>query len=97
LNLRHPADYSPDQLLRCEVHVEKYRGDQASAVLPFEIRLEADFQGGSVFTHRALQDVIEKRAIEMFSMGMKVTEIAEELRISRFQVYRIKKRTAAVQ
>jgi hypothetical protein len=96
LMMRHPSDYSPDQLLRCEVHCEKYRGDDADAVLPFEVRLESDSLGGSVFTHRALQDVVEKRAIEMFGMGMKVTEIADDLHLSRFQVYRIKKKMSSL-
>ena len=92
IKMCHPADYSPDQLLRCEVHSEKYRGDDPRAVMPFEVRLETDQRGAAVFSHRPLQDVIEKRASEMFEMGMKVTEIAEELHISRFQVYRLKKR-----
>ena len=96
LMMRHPSDYSPDQLLRCEVHCEKYRGDDADAVLPFEVRLESDSMGGSVFTHRALQDVVEKRAIEMFGMGMKVTEIADDLHLSRYQVYRIKKKISSL-
>lgn len=96
LMMRHPSDYHPEQLLRCEVHCEKYRGDDADAVMPFEIRLESDQHGGSIFTHRPLQDVVEKRAVEMFGLGMKVNEIAEDLHISRFQVYRIKKKMGSL-
>jgi putative DNA primase/helicase len=92
LMMRHPSDYSPDQLLRCEFHVEKYRGDDADAVLPFELRLESDTRGNSVFTHKPLHDIVESRAFEMLKMKMKVNEIAEDLHLSRYQVYRLKRK-----
>jgi DnaB-like helicase N terminal domain/AAA domain/Helix-turn-helix domain of resolvase len=94
LKLSHPTDYSPDQLLRCEVHTEKYRGGEAEAVVPFEVRLETDPRGNAIFSYKPLRDIIERRVPEMLEMGMKVPEIAEELHISRYQVYRLKRKNS---
>jgi transposase-like protein len=96
INLRRPSDYSPEDGLRAEVHFEKIRGRaNGPAVEPFEIRLETDDRGRACWTRRPLKDLIEKQAYRMWCEKMKPREIAEDLKLSRYQVYRMVKRFEA--
>jgi KaiC/GvpD/RAD55 family RecA-like ATPase len=98
INLRRPNDYSPEDGLRAEVHFEKIRGRASgSAVQPFEIRLSTDDRGGACWTRRPLKLLLEKQAYQMWQQGMKAREISEDLKITRFQVYRMIKRFDAGQ
>jgi KaiC/GvpD/RAD55 family RecA-like ATPase len=93
INLRRPADYSPEDGLRAEVHFEKIRGRaRGNAVQPFEIRLESDDRGRACWTRKPLKLMIEKQILEMFTAGDKDRDIAEVMRLNRFQVYRMRKK-----
>jgi KaiC/GvpD/RAD55 family RecA-like ATPase len=93
INLRRPADYSAEDGLRAEVFFEKIRGRaQGAAVQPFEVKLQTDEHNRAVWTRRPLKTIINRRAFEMFGVGMKDREIAEDLHLSRFQVYRLRKK-----
>ncbi len=93
INLRRPADYSPEDGLRSEVHFEKIRGRAAgSAVQPFEIKLETDEHGRACWTRKPLKLMLERQVLEMFTAGDKDRDIAEVMRLNRFQVYRLRKK-----
>jgi hypothetical protein len=93
ISLRKPSDYDEGEGLRCEIFFEKIRGKaKGSGVHPFELKLETDEQNGAVWQRRPLKALITKRAIEMLGAGMRERDIAEELRISRWTVYRLKKK-----
>ncbi len=93
INLRQPEGYSAEDGLRAEVFFEKIRGHaRGPAVQPFEIRLQTDEKNRAVWTRRPLKALLVKRAFEMFGVGMRDREIAEDLRMSRYQVYRLRKK-----
>jgi KaiC/GvpD/RAD55 family RecA-like ATPase len=93
INLRRPADYTPEDGLRAEVHFEKIRGRvNGSAVQPFELKLELDQDGRACWTRKPLKLMIEKQVLEMFTAGDKDRDIAEVMRLNRFQVYRLRKK-----
>lgn len=93
INLRRPADYTPEDGLRAEVHFEKIRGRASgSAVQPFELKLESDQNGRACWTRRPLKLMLEKQVLEMFTAGDKDRDIAEVMRLNRFQVYRLRKK-----
>jgi DnaB-like helicase N terminal domain/AAA domain len=93
INLRRPDGYHMDEQLRAEVHLEKVRGKAAvgNSVQPFEITLRTD-NGEAEWLLRPLKELVEKRAFEMLANGMKPNDIAQDLRLNRFQVYRLKKK-----
>ena len=89
--MRRPADYSPEQGLRAEIHCEKGRalfGDEAK---PFEVTLETDKSGAAIWTMRDLDGVRETAAAEMFAAGMRMRDIATELRCGLGTVGRMHK------
>lgn len=93
INLRRPSDYSPEDGLRAEVIFEKVRGRvTGEAVQPFEIRLTTDERGRACWTRRPLKELLEKQAYEMLAAGMNNREIADDLKMSRYQVYRLRKK-----
>lgn len=93
INLRRPPDYSAEDGLRCEVHFEKIRGRaRGSAVQPFELKLQTDERNCVVWTHRPLKGILARRVFEMFTDGQKDRDIAEAVGISRYRVYRLRKK-----
>jgi putative DNA primase/helicase len=86
ISLRRPADYTPTEGARFEVHIEKGRGIHGDAAKPFEAMLTA---GG--WTMREIEDVNKARIAALLEDGMSVREIAEETGISKSTVHRIKK------
>lgn len=92
IGLREPADYSREEGLRCEVYIEKLRQKASGeSVQPFELQMRSE-DGATVWLQRPLKKIIERRAFEMFGAGMKPREIAEDLRLSRYQVYRLQRK-----
>lgn len=93
INLRRGDGYEMEQQLCAEVHLEKVRGKAAvgNAVQPFEVTLRTD-NGEAEWLMRPLKHIIEKRAFEMFASGMKPNDVAQDLRLSRFQVYRLRQK-----
>jgi 5S rRNA maturation endonuclease (ribonuclease M5) len=92
INLRHSADYSPEEGLRCEVHYEKCRAFYGKEARPFEVRMETDASGAAVWTMRDIEDVMAVRAAELFADGMSIRDVADELGISKSTAHRLKKK-----
>lgn len=93
INLRRGEGYQMEDQLRAEVHLEKVRGKAAVGTLvqPFEITLTTD-DGKACWLQRPLRELVEKRAFQMFSAGMKPNDVAQDLRLNRYQVYRLRKK-----
>jgi DnaB-like helicase N terminal domain/AAA domain len=95
IGMKKPADYSQHEGLRTEITFEKIRRYEGAAGLyPFEIKMESDDRGGIRWLQRPLVEIIDARVKELLGMGMKVSEVAEECHLSRYQVYRIQNRLA---
>lgn len=91
IEMRSPNDYQQHEGLRAEVHFKKnrkYKG--AAALYPFEVSMRTDERGGIVWLEKQLADLTEERCREMLGKGMSVREVADDLQLSRFQVYRIR-------
>lgn len=94
ITLKHPADYNPNEGLRCEVHFEKTRSMLGDAAKPFEVRMESGADGRAVWTCRELEDARAQQAAVLFSSGMSVRDVAEELRVSKSTAQRLRGRWA---
>jgi AAA domain/Homeodomain-like domain len=90
ISLRHPADYSPTEGARFEVHLEKARGVHGDAARPFEAKLEVR-DGKAIWTVRELEDVNRARVRALLDDGVSLRDIADETGISKSTVQRIKK------
>ena len=90
ISLRRPADYSPTEGAKFEVHLEKARGVHGEAARPFEAKLEIR-DGKAVWTTRNLDDANRARVQALLDDGLSVREIADETGIPKSTVHRIKK------
>jgi len=90
--LKHPANYNPTEGLRCEIHFEKTRGMLGDAAKPFEVQMEAGADGRAVWTLKELEDAKAQQAIALYSEGMSVRDVAEELGISKSAAHRLRKK-----
>jgi putative DNA primase/helicase len=86
--LRRPADYSPVEGARFEVHLEKARGVSGEDANPFEARLEV-CDGHLAWTMRNLSDVDVDRVLRLSKEGLSIRDIAEETKLSKSKVHRI--------
>jgi hypothetical protein len=93
VSLRRPADYSPTEGARFEVHFEKHRGFFGAEAEPFEAKLE-ECNGAALWTTRKLEDVNRARVQALLDENMSVRDIAEETGIPKSTVHRIKKALA---
>jgi putative DNA primase/helicase len=91
--LRRPADYSPQQGARFEVHFEKSRGFHGDAAQPFEAQYEVR-EGAGVWTRKALTDAKVTRVADALNDGMSIREAAEHLGMHRSKVDRLKRKAA---
>ena len=92
--LRRPADYSPEQGARFEVHFEKLRQLAGEGGLPFEAAVEA-FESeagkpGVRWVARDLKSPVLNRAAELFGAGHTVRQVAVLLGISRSEAGRLR-------
>ena len=92
--LRHPGDYSHEEGLRMEVHIEKGRGIHGHDAEPFELRMETP-AGRAVWTTREMEEAREIRVKALLDLGMSVREIEKESGISKSAVQRIKRKLEA--
>jgi AAA domain/Homeodomain-like domain len=91
ISLKHPHDYEPSQGARFEVHFEKCRHLYGEDVKPFTVSL--DRQGNNYQWQTTSLHVSNKQQIiEMHKDGLKSSEIASQLRISRQAVCKHLKR-----
>ena len=81
--LRRPADYSPEEGARFEVHIEKARTLAGEGALPFEAAVEPFVtdagQPGIRWVARDLKPPIFQQAAELFAQGMSVREVKKAL------------------
>jgi putative DNA primase/helicase len=92
--LRRPADYSPKEGARFEVHLEKARGLFGEGADPFEASLTIE-SGISRWAWKELEDARLIRAAALFGDDSSVTDVAEELGISKSAAGRLRKRAIA--
>jgi putative DNA primase/helicase len=90
ISLRRPADYSPTEGAKFEVHLEKARGVHGNAAKPFEAKLETR-NGLAIWTTRELEDANRARVEVLLDDGLSLREIADETGIPKSTVHRIKK------
>lgn len=92
ITLKHPSDYDHSQGLRCEVHFEKTRALLGDAAKSFEVAMQGDPTNGAKWTVRSLEDTNAQRAHELFSTGMSVRDVAEELGLSKSAAGRLRQK-----
>ena len=86
--LRRPADYVESEGARFEVRFEKYRNLHGKNVDPFEAKLDTDQHGKQCWTTRDCKDALHDRITELHGLGLKASEVAQELGCGRATVYR---------
>jgi putative DNA primase/helicase len=94
IHLQHPSDYSPEEGARFEVHFDKTRGLTGSAVRSFEAKLVVR-EGNAEWQIKDLGDVLVTRAAALFSEGMTVRDVAEELKVSKSSAQRLRAKATA--
>lgn len=90
--LRRPADYTPDQGARFEVHFEKARALYGEDVAAVEAMLETDKMGRQAWTMKAVSDASEEQMIELAGLGLSARDIGSELGVNHSTVIRNLKR-----
>jgi putative DNA primase/helicase len=93
ISMRRPADYSPDQGARFELHFEKSRGFYGDEAQPFEARYEVR-NGAAVWTRTDIHDAERARVVAALNDGMSIREAADALGIHRAKVERLKRKAA---
>jgi KaiC/GvpD/RAD55 family RecA-like ATPase len=91
ISLRRPADYSPDQGARFELHFEKCRGFYGEGAQPFEARYEVR-DGAAMWTRTEIVDAERARVVAATMDGLSIREAAEELGMSKSKVERLKRK-----
>ena len=89
ISLRRPADYTPTEGARFEVHFEKARGIHGDRAKPFETKMEVR-DGKSIWRMRELEDAELARVKALCDDGLSIREIAAEMGLSKSKVQRIK-------
>jgi putative DNA primase/helicase len=99
IGLRRPADYSPEQGARFEVHVEKARTLVGDGALPFEAMVEAfvseSGRAGIRWVAHDLNPPVLYRAAELFRDDHTVRQVADLLGVSRSEAGRLRLRATA--
>jgi len=93
--LRRPADYSPKEGARFEVHIEKARTLVGEGALPFEALVSDSGKPGIQWVARDLKPPIYQQAAELFASGRTVRQVKEILGISHGEAGRLRLRAAA--
>src|SRR6202035_2222966 len=73
ISLRHPADYSPTEGAKFEVHYEKLRGVYGEDAKPFEAKLETR-EDVAVWSVRELDDANRARVEALLDDGHSLRE-----------------------
>jgi putative DNA primase/helicase len=96
--LRRPADYSPEQGARFEVHLEKARALVGDGAAPFEAMVEAfvteSGRAGIRGVARDLKPPVVYRAAELFRDGHTARQVANLLGVSRSEAGRLRLKAA---
>lgn len=89
--LRHPPDYNPAHGLRAEVHMEKARDFHGEEAKPFTVELVVNENGGAQWVTRGLNETQREKAFHLFSDGLGIEDVMQELNVSRAQAFRFQK------
>lgn len=89
--LKRPADYSPEQGARFELHFEKARGMFDEAARPFEAMYEVQGDKG-LWIRKEITDAEVARVANALQDGMTIREAAKSLEMHRSKVERLKKK-----
>lgn len=92
INLRHPADYSPENGAQFSVRFEKSRGLYGEDVREIEATLTQGDNGAHVWTWREAEGATQDRVVEMWKLDMNGAEIAVELGVNKSTVSRALKK-----
>jgi len=95
ISLRRPADYSPDQGARFEVHFEKTRGFYGEDAQPFEARYEVR-DGAAVWTRTVICDAERARVVAAIRDGMSIRQAADKLGMHKSKVERLRRKAIEV-
>jgi hypothetical protein len=95
INLKRPADYSPEDGAKFEVHFEKARGFTGTDAEPIEASIAQSLGDGLTWCWRPLEDSTFDRVIELHREGLQQVDIARELEVNRSTVSRHLKRAKA--
>jgi hypothetical protein len=86
--LKRPADYSPEQGARFEVHFQKARALYGQEVAPMECTLSTRPDGTQSWATRTVEAASDLQMIELAELGLTQAEIARELEVHRSTVLR---------
>ncbi len=86
--LKRPMDYRADEGARFIVTFEKARALYGQDVEPFEARLETNRDGKQTWSARKVADAADAQMIELAGLGLRQSEIANELGCNRSTVLR---------
>jgi len=89
--LRHPPDYDAADGLRAEVHLEKARHFHGENARPFMVELVTGGNGSVQWVTRNLNETQVEKATVLFSEGLAVENVMQELSISRSTAFRYRK------
>lgn len=89
ITLRHSEDYNPADGARFEVHFTKARSIHGKDAEPFEVRMHTE-DGAAIWTMSSIENVTQSKASQLFSEGLSVRDVAQELNISKSKAQRLK-------
>jgi hypothetical protein len=90
--LRPPADHTPADGARFEIHFEKARGLHGDSVKPIEARFDTDDAGVARWQWRPASNGPLERAATLLNRGLGAPAMARELGVSRATAYRLRER-----
>ncbi len=93
--MRRPANYTPREGARFEIHFDKARGLHGDAVEAIEARLETDMAGVARWQWRPVQATVLLRAAALLNEGLSPVQAASQLGMSRASGYRLRERARA--
>lgn len=95
IQLKHPADYTPDQGATFEIHFKKSRGIFGDDVKPFEAQLIDMGDGLLGWSTRSIEDSVQEKVKRLMKDGYQQKDIADELEISKGYVSKLAKKIRA--
>ena len=96
ISMQRPADYTPQEGARFELHFEKARGLRGPDVEPIEVRLEADAAGAPRWNWQPLEQTVFERAVTLLRLGLKPVQVGRELGFAQARIYRMRDKARAL-
>ena len=83
IELKPPSDYSPNEGAHYEIHFSKARGFCGEDANPLDLQLQTDSLGNLQWAFRNLEQSTFEQVVEGIKAGLKQTDIASRLDISK--------------